>query len=797
MVLPSVDAGPAMDAEERMLLQPVGAPEPRTLLTRSQFFIEDENKALAAQQEMHDGASGVPLGLGGDMPAHYQEMSPIHIALESGDMDKFEKALKDAERDQTLDKVNGRGDTPLGTAILKSNLPAIQALLIKGATPNRVSDKNESALHKAVHDPKILKYFLDNTYVPSTFNSKGLAPIHAAVCARNPASVKLLLEKFKYAPQNTVYEGHTPLHFAAIEASNDAAEVILEHNPEAVFEVNKLGDTPLHAAARHNNRGLATLLLRKGAVLSTRNKNEVTILELISNNFYDATNFFYQVFDEFIYRKPLKNNDLDFEIDVDYRVLTNGKNDMSHMKVLDEFVGCGQSKVLIHPLIESLLYLKWIHFLPLFYAMILVYAVFLASFNIFVISVFQNEDLMNSGSSTSTAMNVSSTGHSDLASGDETPDSGLHAGVYWLLIALIYISTLILLVQECFFIYLKKRRYFASWESWVKMCGLVLCAGTPPLAALSPGPWPRHVACASLLLAWVQAMFLISRFPRYGFYILMFGKVAVEILKILVTVLLLVIGFSFCFMIQYHSAPPFDGPFAAFVKTLVMMSSEFDYEGLFGEDHAEQLRGTSMFVRVLFLAFVIFVAIVLMNFMIGLAVSDINELNRTGNIRRLEKQVELLSTFDSLVYDGILSKWFQNTFVNKRYPLSMSTVTRRQSIWKVKYNNEKPSSVKIRSATLYYAIVEAASKNDQRMNKNDNVMNICTCKTEKLIGAAGMSQPTGSNTNWLHEVINKQNEQIKTLLNQLAMTSHENNGVKRSINNLNKKIDYLLKSQTK
>lgn len=252
-------------------------------------------------------------------------------------------------------------------------------------------------------------------------------------------------------------------------------------------------------------------------------------------------------------------------------------------------------------------------------------------------------------------------------------------------------------------------------------------------------------------------------------------------------------------MIQFHSAPPFDGPFPAFVKTLVMMSSEFDYEGLFGEDHEGHLQGTSTFVRILFLAFVIFVAIVLMNFMIGLAVSDINELNRTGNIRRLEKQVELLSTFDSLVYDGAFSAWFDKSYVNKRYPLSISTVTRHQSMWKIKYFSEtlsKPSSqVKIRSATLYYAIVEAASKNDLRMKEHDN---ICTCKTETAVGAqTGMGQLKGHNSSWLHEMINNQNEQIKTLGNQLAMTSHENNQIKLSINNLHTKIDHLLERLTK
>lgn len=295
-------------------------------------------------------------------------------------------------------------------------------------------------------------------------------------------------------------------------------------------------------------------------------------------------------------------------------------------------------------------------------------------------------------------------------------------------------------------------------------------------------------------------------------------------LQILTTAIFLVIAFSICFMIQYRSAPPFDGPFAAFVKTLVMMSSEFDYEGLFGADHLEELRGTSTFVRILFLTFVVFVAIVLMNFMIGLAVSDINELNQTGNIKRLEKQVELLSTLDSLIYDGVFktpsSKWYKRAFFDKRHPLSMSTVTRNQSIWKVKYTTKKvyekrsskygkeqppevikkPSSIRIRSATLYKAIVESASKNDQRMKKHDMVNNISNCKIDALYDAIVDKQVTTEpgeghqqNSICLHEMLRMQNEQIKTLANQQTMTSLENSELKRSIENLNMKMDDLLK----
>lgn len=188
--------------------------------------------------------------------------------------------------------------------------------------------------------------------------------------------------------------------------------------------------------------------------------------------------------------------------------------------------------------------------------------------------------------------------------------------------------------------------------------------------------------------------------------------------QILVTAVFLVIAFAFCFMIQYHSSAPFEDPFAAFVKTLVMMSSEFEYENLFDENHDAQLEDTRTVVRLLFMCFVIFVAIVLMNFMIGVAVSDINDLNETGKIRRLEKQVELLSTFEPLAYEGFLSKWFLKIFGDKSYHRSMYTFRGNKSTWQVKIHqtglSEEGYTIQIRSSKLYNAIVETPSKQQQQ-----------------------------------------------------------------------------------
>lgn len=81
----------------------------------------------------------------------------------------------------------------------------------------------------------------------------------------------------------------------------------------------------------------------------------------------------------------------------------------------------------------------------------------------------------------------------------------------------------------------KSSRYFLQLETWVKFGSIGLATILPPaviIVSWSEGDWPRHVATAALLLAWLEMMFLLSRFPNWGYYVLMFGKVASNIVKV-------------------------------------------------------------------------------------------------------------------------------------------------------------------------------------------------------------------------------------------------------------------------
>lgn len=101
-------------------------------------------------------------------------------------------------------------------------------------------------------------------------------------------------------------------------------------------------------------------------------------------------------------------------------------------------------------------------------------------------------------------------------------------------------------------------------------------------------------------------------------------------------------------MIQFRRKPPFESLWASVSKTLVMMTSEYDYSSTIDNRHSEDIDTHVSILRLIFVAFVILASIVLMNLMIGVAVNDVNNLENIGNQQRLEKQVDFLSSLEDV-----------------------------------------------------------------------------------------------------------------------------------------------------
>ncbi|CAH0760164.1 unnamed protein product [Diatraea saccharalis] len=588
--------------------------------------------------------------------------TPIHSAAALGNLDVLNEILSVAKQKDSIDYQNEEGETALFKAVKYGHVECVKLILEEGASLKITLKGDINVFHVAAErgNKAILEFLLDydEKVTQTMLNSltdakkKGFGPIHYAVSENHQECVELLISKNADIRLRTTSSPHklsTPLHIAAVKNHHEIAKVLLSFDKTIIHEVNGMGWFPLHSACHHGSREVIVLLLGEGANLAGYTdgpkKYRRTAIDMIVNNLSKPTEFMEELLDSYISTNDHNLQDANCEVIIDYRILMPNECEMEQMKVIEALLKTGnrygQKRLLVHPLMESFLYLKWKALLPFFYTIIAFYGLFLISLTIFAVSVFFYRDTV-----------------------EEKPN-WLDSGVWGYIV---YATVCLVLLQELLYMNVKSSRYFLQLETWVKFGSIGLAIILPPsvmVPAFVDAEWPRHVATIALLLAWMEMMFLLSRFPNWGYYVLMFGKVASNVIKILLTFAFLVIGFSFSFMIQFRSKTPFEGPWAAFVKTVVMMTSEFEYGALFDEAHSKQLAFSFQIVRLIFVAFLILAAIVLMNLMVGVAVNDINDLEILGNIRRLDKQVEFLSTLDTLVYNKVFSKILPKRVNNK------------------------------------------------------------------------------------------------------------------------------------
>ncbi|CAH2097462.1 unnamed protein product [Euphydryas editha] len=619
--------------------------------------------------------------------------TPIHSAANLGDIDVLNEMLSLAKQKDFIDYQNGEGETPLFKAIINGHLQCVEALLNEGASIKLTMPGNVNVLHKAAEygHIDILQYLIeyDDGIAKEMINSltesdrRGFGPIHFAVFNNNSECLNYLISKnadIRLRTTGTPHKSSTPLHLAAMKNFEDIGKIILNNDRTTIHEVNNIGWYPIHTAGYHGSREIIKLLLQEGADLSAYTdgpkKYRLTAIQMVIDNISKPTEFFEEIFDSYISSNSQNVQDSKCEMTVDYRILMPSVCEMQQMKVIKALINTGnrsgQRKLLVHPLVESFLYLKWKALLPFFYVIIAVYALFVSSLTIFVIGIFFYKDTNNS------------------------PPPILNPNVWSYIV---YCTIFLIVIQELFYMNIKSIKYFLQVETWIKIWSLILAAILPILtfvSSVSNTEWPRHIATCAMLFSWIELMFLLSRFPNWGYYVLMFGKVAANVIKILLTFAFLVIGFSLSFMIQFRSEIPFDGPWAAFVKTMVMMTSEFDYGALFDQEHTQELATSLILVRVIFVIFLILASIVLMNLMVGVAVNDINDLEVLGNIRRLVKQVEFLRNLDNLVYNKFVNKILPSRLSKrirtKRNVLGVMTFCPGKSRWRL--HNTLPSRIR-------------------------------------------------------------------------------------------------------
>ncbi|XP_017057978.1 transient receptor potential channel pyrexia isoform X2 [Drosophila ficusphila] len=400
------------------------------------------------------------------------------------------------------------------------------------------------------------------------------------------------------------------------------------HNCEA----DSYGYTPLHIAALNEFSSCVYTFIEHGADITARTDGHVSALSFIVRRTPEIIPKLMQKLDRSIKANDHEIGDVDCQIKLDFRLLVPSSSmERGETELLLSLIEVGQKRILMHPLCETFLFLKWRRIRKFFLMSLAYHTLFVLLFTLYVIRVYVRS----------------------CKEGEVCMAPGYVTTIGYLVIML----NLILLGKEVFQMAHGLHGYAKYWENWLQwtiVFGVLLCVSPEILRTgdlLAVPVWQHHVAAVVILLVWLELMMLVGRFPIFGVYVQMFTKVAVNFAKFLLAYICLLVAFGLSFAVLFNDYPAFENITWSFLKSITMMSGELEFEDIFYGDYAVKFPVTA---HIIFLSFVLLVTVILTNLMVGLAVSDIQGLQVSATLDRLVRQAELVSRLESLFFSRLL-----------------------------------------------------------------------------------------------------------------------------------------------
>ena len=300
----------------------------------------------------------------------------------------------------------------------------------------------------------------------------------------------------------------------------------------------------------------------------------------------------------------------------------------------------GNLLIIKHPYIYFYVHTLWKSFVRyICWANIFLYFVFLFFMCSFV-TTYNFYDLQSGEDESITTRNASM--HSSQQARTTELDYEVTSKVYseisrWGMVALALAGLLFEGVQ----LKTKRSQYWAYKENFTDLFIFVaaLVLAILPLT-IGYNPWIHSFGSFLIICATINTTWMLTKVPKFGNYFLMLLSVLTKVLMFTPVLALFIVTYAIVFHNLLRNQSSFENLGLSILKVMAMSIGELEYGDLFLEkDNYTVFEIVSMIVFVLFL-FVMTIS--MMALLIGVAVGDINELNKQGEQISFQSQVDLI-----------------------------------------------------------------------------------------------------------------------------------------------------------
>ncbi|CAK9803790.1 Transient receptor potential channel pyrexia [Anthophora quadrimaculata] len=612
--------------------------------------------------------------------------------------------------------------TPLHFAILGNSPETVRVLLDNGAKPNMYlyQEVVEPVLHCAIRAGavEIVKLLLDRGASVVEKNHMGETPLHVACFVQSMKSVELLLDT-PGTNVNAVDRAHrTPLHFAVMTTYSSAklVEVLLKHGA-LVNAADRTGFTPLHVAALNEQSHCVDVLIWAGADVSATTSAGLSALNIILRKIPESLQVFRQRLDASItLRRPVPHN-REFEMRLHFDLLFPSGN-QCETSFINTFVQERRKDLLSHPLVMAFLHLKWEKIRKFYLLRIMLYAMTVICMTTYVLTALAYK-----------CYNYDEASSSKICSSKRISGFLFKRPVIEIQWYLLFIFTCISIPRKIFgfMVYTSAKQYFSNIDNVLDGVVIISVFVTSFVYTGRTYDWQNYVGAFAILCAWTNLMLMVGQLPAFGTYVAMFTHIQFEFAKLLLAYSGLLIGFTVSFCVIFVGEPSFGNPFTGLIKVLAMMAGELDFEGLITQiDQGLESEGPlfiyqplSVCSQILFTLFIVFVTVILMNLLVGIAVHDIQGLRNHAGLTKLVRQTKLILFTEMVLHNSSIPyafrKWMSDHKIN---------VENRRRVLVVKPLNplEKRLPKDILKAAYEIAQKNIPFMNEDNINLSDHVI---------------------------------------------------------------------------
>ncbi|XP_044731669.1 transient receptor potential channel pyrexia [Chrysoperla carnea] len=559
-------------------------------------------------------------------------ISPLHLAADLGQFQCLKIMLESKFADPNIRK-REKEATPLHLAAESGYADCIELLLSKGA------------------DPKVRNY-------------RGQTALHLAARSQAIDCVEILLRKGGSDPNAGDLDKRTPLHAAVGKAAQsfDIIETLISWGAD-VNSKDQYGYTPLHIAALNELSQCVETLIFHGADVTAKSKFGMSALGIITRKTPASLAMVHQKLDCAItlHHHPEASN-REVELRLDFRSILQHCHPRE-ISFLNTFVDEGQKEILLHPLCSAFLHLKWEKIRKYYIARILFCLIFVLCLSLYVLTALAH-NCYNQGKHLYPPYESENTKEYELCQkksimGNMLRNNPFVIEMQWFVLVGITVCEIL---RKIYGIagYPSIKQYLSQPENIIEWS---VIASVFVISFIYTGRtymWQNHVGAFAVLFGWTNLMLMIGQLPVFGSYVAMYTRVQGEFAKLLLAYSCLLIGFTISFCVIFPDSNSFANPFLGFITVLVMMTGELNLDLLLDDDPEDPPFLLEISAQVTYILFLLFVTVMLMNLLVGIAVHDIQGLQKTAGLSKLVRQTKLISYMELALFNGYLPKYLLN-----------------------------------------------------------------------------------------------------------------------------------------